>query len=835
MDVVCDRCNTEYEFDDALVSERGTTVKCTNCGHQFRIFRPKSDGTVARPWILKRADGKTATFDSLAVLQRWIGEGKASRADLLSRDGVDWKPLGSIAELEGFFTQAEAKGRATASSKPVTSTMTAPGAPPAVPPRRATTPGMPPAPPPVAPPPRPSGGNGAPYAAPPPPSVPSLPAPPMPPPIPAAPPVPSLPPAATASAQPTARKAPTPPSVPVADRPSKDYSMGGQESELTTEAYDFGDDTGIMEKWGADGKPKAARPVVGPPPVAPRSTTGSMASVSADDEPAPARPARASKSSGGSKGALVAVGLVAVLSGGAFAAWQAGVFSGNTRGAAAQDAVSTAIESAENTARAGTRAGFDDAKESLTALLLAQANRNDPRVLAARAAVLAARGESLRSRAEDLEARAQRGGADSATVRAEASIIRASALADIDRARTDAAAAEAGASRVGQADRGRFERALAEIARVVRADLASARQHATAAKSAGANTDLIDGLIARDAGEFDAAVTALRRAAEASDSDARARLALARLYASRGDRAGALEQLSALLRVRPQHDDGQALSTAIEAGLPPLRDGAIAQGAADAGTTAAAQGTSGTGPIAQVPVMAADAGAAAIPGAPSTGTGGGSAPSGAFAGRSYDQLVEEGERQRARGQNERARSAFMAALGLRGDGCEAVTGLGFVEMRSGETGAAVLLFRRAIGLNSRFSDAYIGLGQAYERQGNAEQALRAYRQYMEINPGGSHAREAQARIAALDHSAGSGGGGSDSPSNGGGSGGATGSTGAGASDNGAGSSGTSGSSGASGSSGSSGSGAGSSGSSGSSGASSGPSEGSGSAGSTPSP
>jgi predicted Zn finger-like uncharacterized protein len=42
MAVVCDRCRAEYEFDDALVSERGTTVKCTNCGHQFKIYRPAS-------------------------------------------------------------------------------------------------------------------------------------------------------------------------------------------------------------------------------------------------------------------------------------------------------------------------------------------------------------------------------------------------------------------------------------------------------------------------------------------------------------------------------------------------------------------------------------------------------------------------------------------------------------------------------------------------------------------------------------------------------------------------------------------------------------------------
>jgi predicted Zn finger-like uncharacterized protein len=821
MDVVCDRCNTEYEFDDALVSERGTTVKCTHCGHQFRIFRPKSDGTVARPWILKRSDGKTATFDSLAVLQRWIAEGKASRADLLSRDGVDWKPLGSIAELEGFFAQAEAKLRATASSKPSSAAASAQATPPTAPPRRATTPGMPPAPPPVAPPPRPSSGSTAPYGshvAPPPSNVPSLPAPPMAPPTPAQ--------SAVQSAPPSVAKQATPPSAPAAPAsvgPSS-YSLGGAENELTTEAYDFGDDTGIMEKWGADGKPKLAKPAVGPPPISPRATSSSAPEATSivDDEP-PRASKTAAKPLGG-KGTLIGGVLVAMLAGGAIAAWQAGVLSSGNRGAtAAQDAVSSAIESAETAAKAATRAGFDDAKESLTALLLTPANRNDPRVLAARAAVLAARGESMRQRAEDLEARAARGGTDAATVRAEASIIRTGALADIERARTDAAAAEAGAARVtSPADRGRFERALAEIARVVRGDLASARQHAAAAKTAGANTDLIDGLIARDAGEFDVAVASLRRAAEASDADSRARLALARLYAARGDRAGAVEQLTALLRVRPQHDEAQAMQTAIEAGLPPLREGgAVAQAGVDAGSVAVVRPAVNV--VVDSGVLVAQVGAGADSSGATqgsvTGSGGGSS-SGPFAGRSYDWLVEEGERQRARGQTERARSAFMAALALRGDGCEAVTGLGFVEMRSGEIGAAVLLFRRAIGLNSRYSDAYIGLGQAYERQSNIEQALRAYRQYLEINPGGSRAREAQARVDALDRSANSAGSGSS------GSSGSTGSSGSGSS---GGSSDGNGSSGSASSAGSSGT----SGSSGSTGSSS--SEGSGGSGSSPTP
>lgn len=746
MDVVCDKCNTEYEFDDALVSERGTTVKCTNCGHQFRIFRPKSDGTVARPWILRRSDGKTATFDSLAVLQRWIGEGKASRADLLSRDGVDWKPLGSIAELEGFFAQAEAKARAVGASKTLS------GAAPPTPPRRATTPGMapaataaPPQPPPPQPPPRMSGGSVAPafsaHPAPPPPSVPSLPAPP---------------------ALSSARPGPPLSAPPATKQPS--FSMGGAESELTTEAYDFGDDTGIMEKWGSDGKPKPVKPVVGPPPI-------ERARASSTDEPRPAQRAGGNK---GGKAAIVVGVLVAAGAGASIAAWQVGALSSRNRGTSTtptQDAVSSAIESAESSARAATRAGYDDAKESLTAMLLNPQHRNDPRLLAARAGVLAARGEAFRQRAEDLEARAARGGPDAATVRAEAALIRGGAAADLERARSDSAAAEAGAARFAGVDRGRLERALADVARIVRGDLSSARQHAAAARSAGVNTDLIEGLIARDAGEFDVAVAALRRAAEASEADARARLALARLYAGRGDRAGASEQLTALLRIRPQHDEAQSMASAIEAGLPPLREPGSA-----ADPSARMQPIPTPTSPSTDPVAARDDAGAPIAHGTSSGSSAAVAAGGAFAGRSYDWLVNEGERQRARGQIERARSAFMAALEQNNNGCEAVTGLGFVEMRSGETGAAVLLFRRALGLNSRYSEAHFGLGQAYERQGNTEQALRAYRQYLEVNPGGSHAREVQARIDALDRRPNEASGGASSGASGSNSGGSSGSS-----------------------------------------------------------
>ena len=61
MDVTCERCSTAYEFDDALVSERGTTVKCTNCGHQFKVKRLQNAGAPER-WQVRTIDGRELEF-----------------------------------------------------------------------------------------------------------------------------------------------------------------------------------------------------------------------------------------------------------------------------------------------------------------------------------------------------------------------------------------------------------------------------------------------------------------------------------------------------------------------------------------------------------------------------------------------------------------------------------------------------------------------------------------------------------------------------------------------------------------------------------------------------
>ena len=67
MDVTCERCGTEYEFDETLVSDRGTTVKCTNCGHLFKVFRPDG-GPAAKSWTVRTGAGETITLASLKEL-----------------------------------------------------------------------------------------------------------------------------------------------------------------------------------------------------------------------------------------------------------------------------------------------------------------------------------------------------------------------------------------------------------------------------------------------------------------------------------------------------------------------------------------------------------------------------------------------------------------------------------------------------------------------------------------------------------------------------------------------------------------------------------------------
>jgi len=111
MDVTCERCSTEYEFDETLLSAKGTSVKCTNCGHIFKVYpRVEGDGDRSTStWRLRRSDGSTDAIDSLRELQRRISSGELKPEDCISRGDEDWKDLGAIPELETFFRAAGAQ------------------------------------------------------------------------------------------------------------------------------------------------------------------------------------------------------------------------------------------------------------------------------------------------------------------------------------------------------------------------------------------------------------------------------------------------------------------------------------------------------------------------------------------------------------------------------------------------------------------------------------------------------------------------------------------------------------------------------------------------------
>lgn len=107
MDVVCGRCRAEYEFDDALISERGTTVRCTSCGLQFKVFppeglRPPEVWKVMDPTDL---DKEAMEYQTLRDLQKAIARGDVQASHLLSRGDDRPRPLSEIVELQPLLGQ----------------------------------------------------------------------------------------------------------------------------------------------------------------------------------------------------------------------------------------------------------------------------------------------------------------------------------------------------------------------------------------------------------------------------------------------------------------------------------------------------------------------------------------------------------------------------------------------------------------------------------------------------------------------------------------------------------------------------------------------------------
>jgi predicted Zn finger-like uncharacterized protein len=128
MDVRCERCQTEYEVEDASVSDLGTEVQCSDCGHLFTVKRSQAvaepvsvavspvagEGQGGGTWKLLTTLGQSQELRDLNQLHKMIIERRVTREDRVAQDGQPWQTLGTVAELVPFFDIVDSAERAHA-------------------------------------------------------------------------------------------------------------------------------------------------------------------------------------------------------------------------------------------------------------------------------------------------------------------------------------------------------------------------------------------------------------------------------------------------------------------------------------------------------------------------------------------------------------------------------------------------------------------------------------------------------------------------------------------------------------------------------------------------
>ncbi len=718
MDVTCERCETEYEFDETLVSERGTTVKCTQCGHLFKVYPP--GGGSAAPWRVRTSDGREETLATLRELQRRITRGELTEGDLISRDGTSWKRLGDIAELESFFRAAREK-RSREPSAPAL-------APPPPSPAEAAWEAMPtvpgdrrikrtvlgmgaPAPREVGQGPRatprpdtlegPSAiaSRGAATATPPPP-------PPAPPPQAANTPAggwvdgPGLPPDTTAATAPTLPDVPTDaPVLPRLDTPQASAPGGAP---------------ALPRLEGATAPPSGATPSARPPSEFPEIPGLS--------------PRR-----GGAARWLFLVAMIALLGGGLWVTrsrWMPLLLPDEEASPVARFLARGDAALSEDHPEAYERALREYTRASAIA-------ENEPKVFLRMAWAEALHAHALRLHAADLRARSTNDPSvlgEAKAIQREAERHATEAMRWVERARI--------------LSKGHPLPSLDHVTALTSfvagdgssGDAALARLREEEPPFPGA----VEWLEALRTVEPDGRVPSetlepARNAVRKAPGLIRARLLLTRaaLAAHRIDEAkGALE---AVLAKSPRHPEARALLRAIERGLPPAPPLLATM---DASTPEAAVTTR---PDAGPPPAAPEHTERPSP-APPTAPPSHEPPT-QVSEANFDELLRKGERLQERGRSAEARKYFQRALQLRPESPEALVGLGYVALDQGRRGEALGYFRRAAAKG--YAEGFFGLGETYESTGRLEEALEGYEGYLARHPNGPSAPIARRKVAEL--------------------------------------------------------------------------------------
>ena len=688
MYVQCERCQAEYEFDDALVSERGTTVKCTSCGHQFKIRRTASGGD-ADQWEVTSADGASRhLFSSLKELQRAIVAKTVARTDLLTRSGLPPKPLASIAELEPFFEERRARNPSIPDRTPGISNKPPPlppGAslPPLRPPQRSSIPGHAPPLPSrtptvrpadaVPPPPKPKPNTWAedtpthalqrePVAA-----HPAVSKKPPPPPL-------------------ASRRPPTP--TPTPTPPPKAETAPVQTSPLPPVA-------------GGEARISASDALRRP-------------SISYVDPNYGAAPRR--RVGGWVVGAALVAGVAVV-----------GVYMSNNKAAGGKVAAGTAsdprvaqfLASGET---ALTQGNLELAKENLDkAGALAEKN---PDVLLATARLSAARADLAWLRFKLLPSDSD-----------EARLARQTMDDLASGARRAAEDAQKGAPEDAALLRVRVD------ALRISGDLRGARALVDRILPTGSQPETAYVLAALDLAEteppWSVVIGRLRTAAAGEGAASRARAALVYALARSGDAAEARKELDRLAAQPRVHPLIGSLRTFVERAGPATAATGKDAGVIDAApqATAALPTATPREPVAVVdvnrlPSQGAQGGASstskAEPGAGATGGGG--IPS------DPRTMIRQAEAAKQKRDYDRARTLYEAALARNGSDSEALAGLADVSRAQGDTAAAQGLYKRVLGVNPSYLPALVALADIQWDGGDKGNAQKAYREIVERFP-----------------------------------------------------------------------------------------------------
>ena len=85
MDVRCEKCGTEYELDESRLKPGGVTVKCTTCGHMFKIRKRANTNLGVPATGLAPASNRSARADGVPRPQSQTGSGPNADRNWLIR------------------------------------------------------------------------------------------------------------------------------------------------------------------------------------------------------------------------------------------------------------------------------------------------------------------------------------------------------------------------------------------------------------------------------------------------------------------------------------------------------------------------------------------------------------------------------------------------------------------------------------------------------------------------------------------------------------------------------------------------------------------------------